>query len=160
MVTINIIAVGKIKEKYFIDALREYAQRLSIFCKLNITEVKDEPIPQNASAAQVDEVLAKEASAILAKIPKDSYVFALCVEGKQISSEDLADQIEKIQVNGTSSITFIIGGSVGLSDEVKSLANARLSFSKMTFPHQLFRVMLIEQIYRAFKIMSGQTYHK
>jgi len=160
MVNIHIIAVGKIKEKYLTGAINEYCQRLSAFCKLNIIELKDEPIPQNASNAQIAEVLTKEANSILAKIPKDSYVFALTIEGKQLSSEDLAEQITKLQVDGKSSLTFIIGGSFGLAEEVKSRANAQLSFSKMTFPHQLFRVMLVEQIYRAFKIMNGQTYHK
>jgi len=160
MVTINIIAVGKVKEKYFINAINEYNQRLSAFCKLNIIEIKDESIPQNANDSQIAEVLTKEANAILAKLPKDSYIFALCVEGKQFSSEELAKEIGKIQVNGESSLTFIIGGSVGLANEIKSRANVKLSFSKMTFPHQLFRVMLTEQIYRAFKILNHHTYHK
>ena len=160
MITINIIAVGKVKEKYFIDAIKEYSQRLSAFCKLNITEVPDIPIPQNASGAQLAEVLTKEANSIFAKIPKDNYIFALCVERKQLSSEELAEQIGKLQVEGKSSLTFIIGSSCGLSDEVKCRANAQLSFSKMTFPHQLFRVMLVEQIYRAFKILNNHTYHK
>jgi len=160
MVTINIIAVGKIKEKYFADAVKDYSQRLSAFCKLNVIEIKDEAIPQNPNDAQISAVLKKEADLILTKIPKDSYIFVLCVEGEQFDSEGLAKKISKIQVNGESSITFIIGGSVGLAEEVKSRANARLSFSKMTFPHQLFRVMLVEQIYRAFKIINNHTYHK
>jgi len=160
MVTINIIAVGKIKEKYFTDAVNEYSQRLSAFCKLNIIELKDESIPQNPNVSQIAEVLSKEANAILSKLPKESYIFALCVEGEQLSSEGLAEKIETIQTSGKSSLTFIIGGSVGLSDEIKSRTNVKLSFSKMTFPHQLFRIMLVEQIYRAFKIMNRQTYHK
>jgi len=158
MLTINIVAVGKIKEKYFTDALNEYSKRLSKFCRLNIMEVKDEP--QGSNAAETVAILAKEGAAILAKIPKDSYIFALCIEGAQRSSVELATEISKLQVDGTSSITFVIGGSEGLSDEVKSRANARISFSKMTFPHQLARVMLAEQLYRAFKILSGQVYHK
>ena len=158
MLTINIIAVGKIKEKYFNDALNEYSKRLSKFCKLNVIEIKDEP--QGSNEAETAAVLAKEGAAILAKIPKESHVFALCVEGTQLSSVELATKISSLQVEGTSSLTFIIGGSEGLSDEVKSRANERISFSKMTFPHQLARVILTEQIYRAFKILSGQTYHK
>ena len=154
MLTVNVIAVGKIKEKFFAEAIGEYAKRLSKFCKLNIIEVKDEPSDDSAS------VLSKEGAAILAKIPDNSYVFALCVEGVQQSSEDLATTISNLQVGGTSSITFIIGGSHGLSDEVKSRASASLSFSKMTFPHQLMRVILAEQIYRVFKILNNQVYHK
>ena len=154
MLTINIIAVGKIKEKFFTEALNEYTKRLSSFWKFNIVEVKDEPDSDTLT------VLSKEGTAILSKVPDNSYVFALCVEGAQQSSEELANTIDKLQTNGTSSITFIIGGSLGLSDNVKARANARLSFSKMTFPHQFMRVILIEQIYRSFKILSGQKYHK
>lgn len=153
MLTVNVIAAGKIKEKYFTDALNEYSKRLSKFCKFNIVEVKDEPETSNA-------ILEKEASAILSKIPENSYIFALCVEGASYSSEELAGAIGKLQVDGVSAITFIIGGSLGLADEVKRRANVRLSFSKMTFPHQLMRVILAEQIYRAFKILNNHTYHK
>jgi len=160
MLTVNIIAVGKIKEKYFIDALNEYSKRLSKFCKFNVTEIKDEPMTQNPNDSEITAVLAKEGAAILAKIPKDSYVFALCVEGTQRSSVELANEVSRLQVCGTSTLTFIIGGSLGLSDDVKSLANARLSFSKMTFPHQLMRVILAEQLYRAFKILGNEPYHK
>ena len=154
MLTINIIAVGKIKEKFFADALSEDSKRLSKFCKLNIIEIKDEPDTEPVTA------LEKEGAAILAKIPKNSYIFALCIEGEQYSGENFAKVIEKIQVDGISNITFIIGGSLGLADKVKSCANMHLSFSKMTFPHQLARVMLVEQIYRAFKILNNEPYHK
>ena len=158
MLTVNIVAVGKIKEKFFTDAVNEYAKRLSRFCKLNIIEVKDEP--QGANDSENSAVLDKEGSAILAKIPDNSYMFALCVEGAQYSGEELASAISKLQVGGISSITFVIGGSLGLADKVKSSANIRLSFSKMTFPHQLMRVILTEQIYRAFKILNNEPYHK
>ena len=151
MLTINVIAVGKIKEKYFTDALNEYSKRLSKFCKFNIVEIKDEP---------ESGILQKETSAILSKITESSYIFALCVEGASYSSEELADTIGKLQVDGVSAITFIIGGSLGLADEVKQRANIRLSFSKMTFPHQLMRVILSEQLYRAFMILNNHTYHK
>lgn len=160
MINITIICVGKIKEKYFTAAVDEYRKRLSRFCKLEITEVKDEPIPDNASAAESLAVLEKEGERIKNKLPKGAYVIPLCVEGKPISSEALADKLSTLAVEGVSHIAFIIGGSLGISEEVKSLSSFRLSFSKMTFPHQMMRVILTEQLYRAFTINNGITYHK
>ena len=155
---INIICVGKIKEKFFTAAIDEYSKRLSRFVKFNIIEVPDEKIPENASAKEETTVKEKEGKAILSKI-KDSYTVALCIEGQEMSSEDLAARIADISMR-SSSITFIIGGSLGLSDEVKKRADLKLSFGRMTLPHQLMRVVLAEQIYRAFKINNNETYHK
>ncbi len=156
---ITVIGVGKIKEKYFTAAIEEYAKRLSRFVKLNIIEVADERIPENASEKENETVKEKEGARILAKIPRNSFVVALCVEGEQLSSEKLAKKIADVSMSA-SGITFIIGGSSGLSDSVKAASNLRLSFGKMTFPHRLMRVVLLEQIYRAFKINNNETYHK
>jgi len=150
MLTIEIIAVGKIKEKYLKDAIDEYSKRLSRYCAFKITEVQD--------YADDEQELQKESTLILPKIK--GVCVPLCIEGKQISSEELADFISKCAVEGSSHISFIIGGSQGLHDCVKQKSSFKLSFSKMTFPHQLMRVILAEQIYRAFKINSGETYHK
>ena len=150
MITVEIIAVGKIKEKFFRDALDEYKKRLSRYCDFKITEVSD--FPDSSSTIE------REGALILPKIK--GMCIPLCVEGKQLSSEELADFISKSTVDGTSHITFIIGGSNGLSDEVKAKGKLKLSFSKMTFPHQLMRVILSEQIYRAFKIINNERYHK
>lgn len=156
---INIIAVGKIKEKYFTAAIDEYAKRLSRFVKLNITEVADEKIPDNASEKEIEIIKDKEGAKILSKIPDNSYIVTLCIEGKEMPSEALAKKISDISMM-SSSITFIIGGSLGLSDEVKAKSSLRLSFGSMTLPHQLMRVVLLEQIYRAFKINNNESYHK
>lgn len=156
---ITVIGVGKIKEKYFTAAVDEYAKRLSRFVKLNIIEVSDEKIPENASEKENEQVRKKEGNRILSKIPQSSYVVALCIEGKELSSTELAEKISSTAMN-SSSITFIIGGSLGLSDEVKKQSSLRLSFGKMTLPHQLMRIVLLEQIYRAFKINNNETYHK
>lgn len=150
MITVEIIAVGKIKEKYLRDAFDEYKKRLSRYCNFKITEISD--FPDSSSAVM------REGELILPKIK--GLCVPLCVEGKQLSSEELADFISKSEVDGISHITFIIGGSNGLSDEVKSKGKLKLSFSKMTFPHQLMRVILIEQIYRSFKIINNENYHK
>lgn len=155
---IDIITVGKIKEKYFTQAVEEYQKRLSRFVKFTIIEVPDEKIPDNASNKVKLSILEKEGEKILAKI-KDGYIIALCVEGKQISSEEIADLFSKVSLNH-SRITFIIGGSLGLWDKVKARADLRLSFGKITLPHQLMRVILSEQIYRGFKILNNETYHK
>lgn len=159
VMNINIIAVGKIKEKYFISAIDEYAKRLSRFVKLNIIEVPDEKIPDNTSKKEEEIIKDKEGQKILSKINQNSFVIALCVEGSQLTSEELASKITNISMT-TSNITFIIGGSLGLSEQVKARSSLRLSFSKMTFPHQLMRVVLLEQVYRAFKINNNETYHK
>lgn len=156
---INIICVGKIKEKYFTDALNEYAKRLSRFAKFSIIEVPDEKIPDNASEKEEDMIKEKEGKKILAKLSQGSYIIALCIEGTELSSEELAKKIADIFMT-SSNITFIIGGSLGLSDAVKSKAQLKLSFGKMTLPHQLMRVVLAEQIYRSFKINNNETYHK
>lgn len=157
---ITIISVGKIKEKFFNDAINEYTKRLSKFCKLTEEIVQDERADENYSQAEVEQVKTKEGIKILTKIPKSSYVFVLDVKGKQISSEELAEKIDNLGIDGKSDITFIIGGSNGLSQAVLNIADYKLSFSKMTFPHQLFKVILLEQIYRTFKIMSNESYHK
>ena len=157
---ITIIAVGKIKEEFFEDAVKEYSKRLSKYCKLNIIEVKDEQTKENASATEEDMVKEKEANRILEKISDSSKVIALAIEGKEFDSEGLADEIEKYRINGDSDITFVIGGSLGLHKSVMDRASVKLSFSKMTFPHQLMRVILLEQIYRLFRIINNEPYHK
>lgn len=156
---INIIAVGKIKEKYFTAAIDEYSKRLSRFVKLNVTEVADEKIPDRASDKEIEQIKEKEGEKILAKIPQGSYVVTLCIEGEELSSEELAEKVAAVSMTN-SSVTFIIGGSLGLSDKVKSVSQLRLSFGRMTLPHQLMRVVLMEQIYRAFKINNNESYHK
>lgn len=156
---ITVICVGKIKEKFFTDAIDEYLKRLSRFAKTEIIEVKDEKIPDNASSRECEQILEKEGNVILSKIPKSSYVISLCIEGKEMSSPALADKIKYISMEA-SHITFIIGGSLGLWEEVKKQSKFRLSFGKMTLPHQLMRVVLLEQIYRGFKILANESYHK
>ena len=160
MLHINIICIGKIKEIFFKDAIDEYSKRLSKYCILNITELPDEKIPNNASDKELLIVKDKEAQTILNHIKRDSYIICLDLKGKQFSSEEFSRKIQNISLNYNSSITFIIGGSFGISTKVLNIANELISFSKMTFPHQLFRVFLLEQIFRAFKIMNNETYHK
>ncbi len=157
---ITIVSVGKIKEKFFTEAMKEYTKRLSRYCKLSEEVIPDERANDNYSPAEIDQVKIKEGQKILNKIPKNTYIIVLDIKGVQLSSEELANKIDSLGVEGISDITFIIGGSNGLSDEVISMANFKLSFSKMTFPHQLFKVILLEQIYRAFKINANETYHK
>lgn len=160
MIAVNIICIGKLKESYLRDASAEYSKRLGAFCKLNITEIQPKRLPDQPSEAEIDAALSAESKQILAKISQNSKIVAMCIEGSQMSSEQLAKQFETDAVSGTGSLSFIIGGSFGLSDEVKKRADLKLSMSKMTFPHQLARVMLLEQIYRAFQINSGGKYHK
>lgn len=157
---ITCITVGKIKEKYFTMAIEEYAKRLSRYCKLEIIELADEKTPDNASELMEEQIKQKEGERILKSIKDDAYVIALAIEGKQLDSVELSEKIAKLGVDGSSHITFIIGGSLGLSKEVLARADYKLSFSKMTFPHQLMRVVLLEQIYRAYRIMNGEPYHK
>ena len=157
---ITVITVGKIKEKYLKDAIAEYTKRLSKYCKLEIAEVADEKTPDHASETAEDAIRAKEAERILKYVKDDAYVITLEIQGKQLTSEELAEKIEKLGVQGTSHIIFIIGGSIGLGEEVLQKSNFALSFSKMTFPHQLMRVILLEQIYRSYRIISGEPYHK
>ncbi len=160
MITINVLCIGKLKEKYLKDASNEYEKRLSSFCKLNIIELNEYKISENPSESEIKTCIEKEGFSILSKIPKDSFVIPLCIEGKQYPSVSLAKEIEKLSILGTSSFTFIIGGSYGLYDEVKNKGKIKLSMSKMTFPHQLARIMLLEQIYRCFQINSNGKYHK
>ncbi len=159
MIKLNIITVGGLKESYLRAACEEYAKRLSAFCKLETVELKESPLPDRPSDEQIRAALASEGAHILAAIPPRSYTVALCVEGKQKSSEELAAVLEAAAA-ATGSVCFIIGGSYGLAPEVKAAADERLSFSKMTFPHQLMRVILLEQTYRGFMINSGRQYHK
>lgn len=157
---ITIVTVGKIKEKYLKDAIAEYSKRLSKYCKLEIIEVADEKTPDNASAVVEEQIRSKEAERILKYVKEDAYMITLEIHGKQLTSEELADKIEKLGVQGTSHIMLIIGGSIGLGEEVLKRSDFALSFSKMTFPHQLMRVILLEQIYRSYRIISGEPYHK
>jgi len=157
---ITVITVGKIKEKYLKDAIAEYSKRLSKYCKLDIIEVADEKTPDNASEVVEDAIRSKEAERILKYVKDDAFIITLEINGKQLSSEELADKIDKLGVQGTSHIIFIIGGSIGLGQEVLQKSNYALSFSKMTFPHQLMRVILLEQIYRSYRIINGEPYHK
>lgn len=157
---ITVITVGKIKEKYLKDAIAEYSKRLSKYCKLEIVEVADEKTPDNASEVVEDAIRSKEAERILKYVKDDAYVITLEIGGKQLSSEELADKIDKLGVQGTSHIIFIIGGSIGLGKEVFAKSDYALSFSKMTFPHQLMRVILLEQVYRSYRIINGEPYHK
>ena len=160
MIKINVISVGKIKEKYLKDACAEYLKRLMGFAKVNVIEVGEFRSSDNPSSAEIEQVKQKEGEAIIAKIPKGSFVISMCIEGGQLSSEELSQKLSSITLNGISEITFIIGGSFGLSDEVKTASDLRLSFGKITLPHQLMRVVLLEQIYRAFTIMNNTKYHK
>ena len=157
---ITLITVGKIKEKYFTDAISEYSKRLSRYCKMDIIEVPDEKTPDGASETLETQIKDKEGEKILAKIPDGAYVVALAIEGKMLDSEELADKMEKWNVSGISHVVFVIGGSLGLSSKVLNRADFKLSFSKMTFPHQLMRVILLEQIYRSFRIRNNEPYHK
>ncbi|MGT2833461.1 23S rRNA (pseudouridine(1915)-N(3))-methyltransferase RlmH [Streptococcus halotolerans] len=157
---IKIICVGKLKEKYLKDGIAEYVKRMGRFTKCDIIELPDERTPDQASPAENLKILAKEGDKILAKIGERDYVVALAIEGKQYSSEDFAKQMAKITLAGTSTITFIIGGSLGLDARVKKRANQLMSFGLLTLPHQLMRLVLAEQIYRSFMIQQGSPYHK
>ena len=157
---ITLITVGKIKEKYLKDAIAEYSKRLSRYCKLEIIEVADENPPDNASETVEDGIRDKEGERILKYVKDDAYVVTLEIKGKLLTSEELAEKIDKLGIQGTSHIIFIIGGSIGLGKEVLKRSDYALSFSKMTFPHQLMRVILLEQIYRSYRIISHEPYHK
>lgn len=157
---ISIISVGKLKEKYLKQGIEEYIKRLGPYASVEIQEVSDEKAPENLSEAQMEEVKQKEGERILSKVGQDTHVITLEIEGKMVSSEKLAEQLDQLATYGKSKIAFIIGGSLGLSDEVKSRSDFALSFSKMTLPHQLMRLILLEQVYRAFKINRGEPYHK
>ena len=157
---ITLITVGMIKEKYLKDAIAEYSKRLSRYCKLEIVEVADEKTPDNASDTVEDAIRDKEGERILKYIKEDAFVITLEIAGKMLTSEEMAEKIEKLGVQGTSHIIFIIGGSIGLGREILKRSDYALSFSKMTFPHQLMRVILLEQIYRSYRIIQGEPYHK
>ncbi len=157
---IDIICVGKLKEKYWVQATQEYIKRLSKYCKLEIIEVPDEKTPENLSLKQEIQIKDKEGEAILKKLKDEAYAIALAIEGKTHTSPQLAKHIEDLSIQGKSHIAFIIGGSLGLSDQVLNRADEKLSFSPMTFPHQLVRVIILEQIYRSFRIIKGEPYHK
>lgn len=157
---ITLITVGKIKEKYLRDAVAEYVKRLGKYCKLEIIETADEKTPDHASEIMEDAIRAKEAERILKHIREDAYVVTLEIRGKQLSSGELAEKIETLGIQGRSHIIFIIGGSIGLGREVLAKSDFALSFSKMTFPHQLMRVILLEQIYRSYRIIQKEPYHK
>ena len=157
---IKIITVGKIKEKFYRDAILEYSKRLSSYCKLNIIEVNDEMTKENASVNEVNIVLRKEGERILKSINNNEYIIALAINGKKLDSIEFANKINDLGIHSNSNICFIIGGSLGLSDDVLKKANMKLSFSDMTFPHQLMRVILLEQIYRAYRIINNEPYHK
>ena len=159
MIKVTLIALGKLKEAYLRDAVSEYTKRLSRYCDLEIIELEPIKLPDSPSKSQIDAALLREAEMIIKKIPKNCDVYPLCVEGKQLSSEEFAEKVDDLSQQGRG-IVFIIGSSYGLSETVKATAKMRFSLSKMTFPHQLFRVMLLEQLYRAFKINEGSTYHK
>ena len=157
---VTVIALGKLKEKYLRDAIDEYVKRISAYAKCDIVELNPVRLSDNPSPAEIQNALSKESEEIKKKIPNNSYIFSLCIEGKAKSSEDFAKSIQDATLNGKSSIVFIIGSSFGLSPDIKSLSDFKLSFSPMTFPHQLMRVMLLEQIYRAFQINTNGKYHK
>lgn len=157
---VSVLCVGKLKEKFFEDAVREYCKRLGGYCKIDITELPEQRLSARPSAGEVRAALDREAEALLRRVPGSARLIALCVEGKALSSEELARDMEQAALSGRADCCFVIGGSYGLSPLVKEKADLRLSMSNMTFPHHLARIMLLEQIYRAFKIRSGEEYHK
>ncbi|GGB46258.1 23S rRNA (pseudouridine(1915)-N(3))-methyltransferase RlmH [Virgibacillus dakarensis] len=157
---ISIVAVGKLKEKYLKQGIQEYLKRLSAYAKVDIIEVADEKAPENMSEAEMAEVKRKEGERILGALSPDTYVITLEINGKMLTSEQLAAKVDELATYGKSKIAFIIGGSLGISETVQKRSDLALSFSKMTFPHQLMRVVLLEQVYRAFRIVRGEPYHK
>ena len=157
---ITVLAAGKVKEKFYTQAIEEYAKRLSRYCRLEILQVADEKTPDGAGEALENQIRQREGERILAKIGDHDYVIALAIEGKMLDSEELAKKLGQLAVGGASHLVFVIGGSLGLSGAVLERADYRLSFSKMTFPHQLMRVILLEQVYRGFRILNHQPYHK
>ena len=160
MITINIICTGKIKEKYLQEAIGEYSKRLSKYCNLNIVELPDEKLPNNLNTSLEENIKQKECKNVISHLNKDTYIICLDLKGKELSSEEFSKKIEDISLNYNSSITFIIGGTLGLTKELLTKANESICFSKMTFPHQLMRVILLEQIYRSYRIINHEPYHK
>jgi len=159
MLNINIVCVGKIKENYLKEAIAEYSKRLSRFCNLNIIELQDEKLPEKLNNSVINEIKNKECAKMIQAIKKDSYVICLDLKGKEFASEEFSKKLETIALNFNSSITFVIGGTLGLNEEILSMSSEKVCFSKMTFPHQLIRVFLLEQLFRAFKISNNETYH-
>ena len=157
---ITVYCIGKLKEKYWRDAIAEYSKRLSSYCSLKIVELKEARLSANAGSAEEEAVRFEEGKALLSRIPKDAYVITLEIRGNKMSSEKMAKELEQLALSGKSEIGFVIGGSLGLSADVSRRADRKLSFSDMTFPHQMMRVILLEQIYRCFKISRGEPYHK
>lgn len=157
---IKIISVGKLKEKYLKMGIEEYVKRLGAYCKIELIEVPDEKAPEKLSAAEMIQVKEKEGERILSKITENAYVFALAIEGKQRTSEEFSKEIDQLGISGKSQLVFVIGGSLGLSDAVLKRSNTQISFGKMTLPHQLMRLVLVEQVYRGYRIMKGEPYHK
>ncbi len=157
MLGIDLICVGKLKEKFFADACEEYKKRLGAYCKINIVEVAETPAKDSGEASRA---LRAEAERVSAKIPKDAYIICMCIEGEQASSEQLSEKLSKLKLSGVSRLCIIIGGSNGIDEDIKRRSGFKLSMSKMTFPHHLARVMVLEQFYRAFKIEEGSGYHK
>lgn len=157
---IQVIAVGKIKEKFHKEAIGEFEKRLRPYCKLEIIEIPDEKAPENLSPLEMDQVKSKEAERILKRIPQGAYVIGLHIEGQKLSSEGLADKINQLALEGRPNLSFLIGGSLGLSSDLEKITDYKISFSKMTFPHQIMRLILLEQVYRSFKIIRNEPYHK
>lgn len=160
MLEVTVVCVGKLKEQYLRDACAEYSKRLSAFCRLKVIELAAERLSDNPSQAEIEKALSREGKRILEKIPDRAAIITMCIEGRQLSSEELSQKLSSLASQGIGSVAFVIGGSFGLSQEVKAKSLLRLSVSRMTFPHQMFRVMLLEQIYRAFQIQNGAKYHK
>lgn len=160
MMNVQLIVLGKLKEKYMKDFAAEYEKRLSAYCKMTVTELEPVKLSDNPSQSEIENALAKETKMIKDKISKNSYVFSMCIEGKQMSSEELSQKLEDIALSGKNSVVFIIGSSFGLSNEIKQMSDFKFSMSKMTFPHKLARIMLTEQLYRGFSISNNGKYHK
>ena len=160
MQKVTILCVGKLKEKFYAEAVAEYSKRLKRHCTLEIVELPESRLPDDPSPAEIRQALATEAALIESKLPKSGAVIAMCIEGKELSSTALAEKVEQFGLSGASQLTFLIGGSVGLDASLKQKADLRLSMSPMTFPHHLARIMLLEQIYRAYQILAGSKYHK
>ena len=160
MMNVQLIVLGKLKEKYMKDFAAEYEKRLSAYCKMTVVELEPVKLSDNPSQSEIDNALQKETKMIKDKIPKNSYIFAMCIEGKQMSSEEFSQKLDDIALSGKNSVVFIIGSSFGLSNEIKGMSDYKFSMSKMTFPHKLARIMLTEQIYRGFSISNNGKYHK
>lgn len=157
---VTLITVGRLKEKFFIDAAYEYIKRLNAYCNIEVKPIDAAKLPSNPTDSEIELALKSESEKILKAIPKGATVITMCIEGKQFSSEELSSKLQEFKLNGISNICFIIGGSYGILEEIKAKSTIKMSMSKMTFPHRLFQIMLLEQIYRAFKIEEGSNYHK